>query len=801
MLKSYVLLAIRNIKRQPLYTLLNVMGLTVGIIATLFILLFITEETRYENFHQKADRIHRISSDITEQDNHFRWAVTQVPLARQVREDYPEVESAVRFMPMDRPRLRYKDQSFYAEDAYYADSTLFEVFTFELINGQEETALDQPHSILLNESLAKKMFGKEDPIGKVIKLEDEVQDYQITGVFKDIPNHSHLIPDALFSINTVPYFMQPEPDSWGGFQLYTYVLLREGANAAAFERKLQNIIDRHVAVIFDQFNVQIKYETIALQDIHLLSDFDSEPKPTGQLSFLYIFGIVALLMLALASINYMNLSTARATRRATEVGIRKVLGSQRGQLILQFLSESVLFTLISLLLSYCLIPILLPFFNSAFDLQLSSQLLFSPTVLGGIFAILVLVGVLGGSYPAFFLSAFPPITVLKGTLSKSGNQQLRKALVAIQFAITIFMLIGTGIIYDQMSYLRNKDLGFAKENVMTMQLPFPPEDRAKYPILKEKLLQNPRFVNVATSNNELGKGVGKSLMNVETKDGSMEQYGVDFYEIDSDFFSTMKVPIAMGRDFSSELSTDSMQSVLVNESMVKRMGWEDPIGKRVQLRPIDSLPFLRVVGVVENFHQKSLYEPIGALMFYPAQNLSIVHARIQPRNTQEVAEIIDYARNSWEELYPNSPFDYNFVDASFMELYEADRIRAKIFTLFSLLMIFVASLGLLGLASFIAQQRTKEVGIRKILGANTKDIVFLLTKSFVLLVVIAAIPAFVLAWYFMNSWLGTFAYHTDMNYWLFALAFFIVVVLTVLTTGFHALRASKGNPVDSLRYE
>ncbi|MEO1627451.1 MAG: ABC transporter permease, partial [Bacteroidota bacterium] len=246
MLKSYVLLAIRNIKRQPLYTLLNVMGLTVGIIATLFILLFITEETRYENFHQKADRIHRISSDITEQDNHFRWAVTQVPLARQVREDYPEVESAVRFMPMDRPRLRYKDQSFYAEDAYYADSTLFEVFTFELINGQEETALDQPHSILLNESLAKKMFGKEDPIGKVIKLEDEVQDYQITGVFKDIPNHSHLIPDALFSINTVPYFMQPEPDSWGGFQLYTYVLLREGANAAAFERKLQNIIDRHV---------------------------------------------------------------------------------------------------------------------------------------------------------------------------------------------------------------------------------------------------------------------------------------------------------------------------------------------------------------------------------------------------------------------------------------------------------------------------------------------------------------------------------------------------------------------------
>ncbi|MEO1626417.1 MAG: FtsX-like permease family protein, partial [Bacteroidota bacterium] len=556
-----------------------------------------------------------------------------------------------------------------------------------------------------------------------------------------------------------------------------------------------------VAVIFDQFNVQIKYETIALQDIHLLSDFDSEPKPTGQLSFLYIFGIVALLMLALASINYMNLSTARATRRATEVGIRKVLGSQRGQLILQFLSESVLFTLISLLLSYCLIPILLPFFNSAFDLQLSSQLLFSPTVLGGIFAILVLVGVLGGSYPAFFLSAFPPITVLKGTLSKSGNQQLRKALVAIQFAITIFMLIGTGIIYDQMSYLRNKDLGFAKENVMTMQLPFPPEDRAKYPILKEKLLQNPRFVNVATSNNELGKGVGKSLMNVETKDGSMEQYGVDFYEIDSDFFSTMKVPIAMGRDFSSELSTDSMQSVLVNESMVKRMGWEDPIGKRVQLRPIDSLPFLRVVGVVENFHQKSLYEPIGALMFYPAQNLSIVHARIQPRNTQEVAEIIDYARNSWEELYPNSPFDYNFVDASFMELYEADRIRAKIFTLFSLLMIFVASLGLLGLASFIAQQRTKEVGIRKILGANTKDIVFLLTKSFVLLVIIAAIPAFVLAWYFMNSWLGTFAYHTDMNYWLFALAFFIVVVLTVLTTGFHALRASKGNPVDSLRYE
>ncbi|MEM9918670.1 MAG: ABC transporter permease [Bacteroidota bacterium] len=801
MLRNYFLLTLRNIRRQPGYTLLNILGLTIGITSSLFILLFIIEETRFDSQHEKADRIYRISSDLTEPDDHFRWSVTQLPLANQLKEDCPEVESSVRLIPNGRTSLEYEDQFFYEEKVFYADSTLFDIFTLPLIQGNKSTALTAPRSVVLSERVAQKIFGKNDPMGKVLKTLQDTE-YKVTGVFENMPNHSHLIAEVIFSSNTVPYFANPAPNTWGGFNIYTYALLNKDNNKPAeLAAKLPKIIETHVATIFDEFNIKVKYEVLPLRDIHLKSDFEHEPEPTGQIGFLYIFGIVALLMLALACINYMNLSTARATKRATEVGIRKVLGSERWQLIAQFLSESIFFTTIALLISFALIPFLLPVFNETFGLQLSSDLLITTPILASLFGILAIVGVLGGSYPAFFLSAFKPITVLKGNLSRNGgNQRLRKVLVGIQFAITLFMLIGTGIIYDQMNYLRNKNLGFDKENVMVLTLPRR-LSQEKFPILSQKLLANPKFIRIGSANNQLGGTPGKLLMNMENSQGSMEQFGVDHYGVDYNFFSTVNAQIVQGRDFDINLSTDSSSAVLVNESMVKRMAWDDPIGKRVQFGTEDTLQMFQVIGVVQDFHQQSLYEPISPLLFYPNQNNYALHARIQPENSEELAQIIAHANQSWKEVLPNSPFDFEFVDEAYMDLYEADQIRARIFTLFSVLMIFVACLGLLGLASFIAEQRTKEVGIRKILGAETPDIVFLLTKNFLFIVSMAAIPAFLLSWYFMKSWLQTFAYSTSLNFWLFLLAFLLVIIMVVITTGYHALRASSGNPVDSLRYE
>ena len=801
MLKNFLTIALRNFKRQPAYTFLNVFGLTVGIAATLFILLYITEETRYDTHHLKADRIFRISSDITEPDDHFRWAVTQNPLAPTLKQEYPEVAEYVRFIDNGRTRFEHGDRFFFEEDVYLVDSTVFDVFTFNLIKGDRTTALKEPNSLVINNSVAERIFGKNDPIGEILKTPSG-REYEVTGVFEDMPQHSHLIANAMISANTIPGLMNSTPGQWGGFNIFSYVLLKDGTDAQAFADKLPEVIEKYVAVIFDQFDIKVKYELLPLKSIHLNSNFEGEPEPTGQIAFLYIFGAIAIFMLLIACINYMNLSTARATQRAMEVGIRKVLGSERKQLIGQFLSESVLFTLIALVLSFFLVQLLLPAFNKAFSLSLGSDLLWSAPVLAGAFGIVLFAGILGGSYPAFYLSAFEPMKVLKGSLAKgSGNPTLRKVLVTLQFAITIFMLIGTGIIYDQMNYLRNKDLGFDKEHVMTFRLQGQ-QSRDKYPVIQQKLKLNPIITSVGTCTTSPGRGYSKNLINAENSTGSMEQYGVDLYGVDYDFFPTLGAEFVAGRNISLEYGTDSTNAVLINEAMVERLGWvDDPIGKKFQFGTNDTLPIQRVVGVVKNFHQQSLYEPITPLLFYPQVNNGNVHVKINPDNQQELAETIAFIGQQWNDIFPNTPFEFEFVDEAFMELYEADQIRAKIFTLFSILMIGIACLGLLGLASFTAEQRTKEIGIRKVMGAQTSDIVYLLTRNFVLLVALASIPAFIAAWYFMTKWLDTFAYHTNMNYLLYGLAFFMVVAITLFTTGYHALKAAYGNPVKALKHE
>ncbi|MEM7372595.1 MAG: ABC transporter permease [Bacteroidota bacterium] len=797
MLQNYLKIALRNFSRQPAYTFLNIMGLAIGIAASLFILLYVRYELSYDQYHTKADRIYRISSDIREPDNAFKWSVTQNPLGRQLKQDYEEVEEYVRLNGMGKTLFRLGDDQFFIEKVFIADSTIFDVFTFDFVMGDPSTALNQPNAMVLSETEARRFFGESDPIGKLLQT-TRPDPYMITGVYRDMPTNSHLIAEALISARS----FGPDnnnPGAWGSFNLYTYVLLREGADPASFASKLPDVIEKFVAVIFDQFGITIEYKLLPLTDIHLTSDFAGEPEPTGTMTYIYIFLAVGFFLLLIASINYMNLATARSARRALEVGLRKVLGSHRSHLIAQFLAESMLLTLGALLVSILLLVISIPFLNELFDLHLQTSSLIQPSVIVSILGIVLLVGFVGGSYPAFYLSRFMPVTVLKGKLSSAGsNTSLRRILVITQFVITIFMLIGTGVIYDQLQYVRSKDLGFDKEHVLTFSVNG--NQFQKWDVLYSELSNTSDVVSVGISSTTPGNGYSKQLMNVETNEG-MEQYGVDNYSVDFDFFPTMGIKVVEGRNFSREFSTDSTQAVMVNEAFVRRLGWDDPIGKKVQLSANDTLPFYYVIGVVEDFHQQSLYNEIAALLFAPRFGQfsgRIVHVRL---NGGKIKQAIAEIETKWRSVFPTTPFEYRFVDERFQMQYEEDERRGRIFLAFSFLTIFITCLGLLGLTSFTVEQRRKEISVRRVVGAETRDILYLLTKHFAILVAIAAIPAFAAGWFVMREWLESFAYHADMNYLLYIGAFLGTMLITLLTTGYHALKAAKADPVHALKYE
>ncbi|MEM9723493.1 MAG: ABC transporter permease [Bacteroidota bacterium] len=796
MLKNYFLTSLRNLKKEPGYAFLNIFGLTLGITSCLIIFLYIQYELNFDTYHEKADRIYRISSDIKEPDNAFRWSVTQLPLGKSVKMDYAEVEEYVRFIENGNSTVEYNNQNFFEEDYFFVDSTVFDVFSFEWILGESTEALHQPNSIVLSESSSKKIFGTEDPMGKQILLDDD-ETLQVTGVYKDMPRRSHLIANALISTSTLE---ASNSQNWGGFNIWTYVLLHPQSNYKEFEAKLSQTIEKHVDPIFEPLNIVIKYEVLPLLDIHLRSDFEGEPQPLGNIVYIYLFSAIGFFMLLIASINFINLSTARSSKRALEVGIRKVMGSLKKQLIGQFLTESLLYTALSLLLSFLLIMLLISPANSWLDLNLDYHMFTSPGFLLAIFGIILLVGILGGSYPAFFLSAFEPIAVLKGRYTKgSGKNPLRKFLVVIQFVISLFLLIGTGIIYDQLNYVRTKDLGFNKEH--TLVIPFTHQSQLeKWPILEAKLDRNLQVISTATSTSFPGQGYGKNIMELELEDGSMDERGVDMYFSDFDYLETMGMEIVEGRSFSKEFSTDSSLAAIANEAMVRRMGWENPIGKKIRMGADvpDSIPFMKIIGVVKDYHHQSLYEPISALVILPRFNNGRGLIRIKGEEMQKTMGEIEAI---WASTFPTSPFEYEFVDQSFYEQYEEDQRRGRIFLIFAVLTICIACLGLLGLASYTSVLRTKEISIRRVVGAGVNDILGLLTKDYLQLIAIAAIPGALLAWFTMKNWLEGFAYHTSMNYGLFAIAFIILAVLTLLTTGYFALKATRLNPADALKAE
>jgi len=795
MIKNLLLVALRNFKRDKWYSLLNIFGLTIGITFSLFLIFYIKDELSYDRYNEKVDRIYRINSNIKEPDKDtMRWAVTPFPMAPALVKDYPEVEEAVRFISNGKVMYKNGDLRLYEDKVFFADSNLFRVFTYKFIEGNPQTALKDPKSMVLTRSVAKKYFGKAvNCVGK--SLENTSGDvYKITAVIEDVPKNSHILFNILISRSSLP---ADYANNWGSFGFYTYVLLKPNTSATTFEKKMLPVYDKYLASIFAQYNVKMRFSAQLIASIHLHSQMINEPEELGSISYIYIFSAVAFFMLLIACINYMNLTTARSARRAKEIGIRKVTGSSKLQLVSQFLTESTLTAFFALLLSVGLIVLLLPTFNSLSGKFISFKTLLQPDTLLILLSVILFVGLVGGSYPAFYLSKFNPVNILKGSLSTgSGNVILRRTLVVVQFSISMIMLICTWIVYNQLNYLRSKDLGFNKDQVLVANANSNNDIRSKIHSFKNEMHSNPQVLAVSTAQAVPGGGIGFNLLTIESKNGYVDK-GVDVYAVDEDYFKTLGMKMVKGRNFSG--LSDTLRSIIVNENMVKEFGWgENAIGKKVKFPGDTSGKFFEVIGVVKDFNQKSLYNPIAPLILFYSPNNNSIQLKL---NAANIPATIAGIERKWKATFPELPFQYTFLDQDFDSQYAADQKRGRIFTAFSILTILITCLGLLGLIAFTTEQRQKEISIRKVVGANLGQLVPLITKNFVVLVGLSCLIAFPVAWYFMDKWLEIFPYNTGLTVTPFILSALVVLLITLMTVIFHTLKAALANPTKSLRTE
>ena len=794
MLKNLIVIALRNFKKDKWYSLLNILGLTIGITFSLFLIFYIKDELTFDRFNKKVDRIYRIVSYIQEKDKNTNWAITQSPLALTMKKDFPEVEEAVRFTGRERTLFKQGTNNFYETKIYYVDSNVFKIFTINFLQGNPDNALNEPNSIVISQTLAEKYFGKNTPVvGKTLKTVYDL--YKVTGVFEDIPQNAHIRYDMLISMSSQK---NNGGQNWGNFGYFTYVLLKPGASVAAVSKKLVQVNEKYVAPIFTQFNIKMQYGVMPIADIHLHSQLTQEPEELGSMSYIWIFSSVAFFMLLIACINYMNLTTARSARRAKEIGIRKVTGSTRGQLILQFLSESVLTAFVAVILSFLLVILLFPMFNDLSGKTFTIQTLTQPFNIFLVLGIGLFTGLIGGSYPAFYLSGFRPINILKGSLSNAGgNVSLRRTLVVLQFSISMIMLICTWIVYSQLSYLRKKDLGFDKTQVMTVTVNTGEDERGKIAAMDNDFRSAPGVKTVGTGNSYPGSpNLNLNLFTVETKEGAHTDKAIECYGVDENYLKSLGIPIVSGRDFQN--LSDTLHSIIVNEAMVKHFGWANAIGKRVKFPGDTSGRYFEVVGVCKDFNQKSLYNPIAPLLLYYGANNNIIQVKLNPANTRET---ISRVEGTWKKYFPQLPFEYKFLDEDFNSQYTADQKRGKIFAALSVLTIIITCLGLLGLTAFTTQQKQKEISIRRVMGASITEIVTLITRNYLWLALISAAIAFPVAYYFMNNWLKVFTYSAGISFMPFIVSALIIILTAVLTATYHSARAALSKPAKNLRSE
>ncbi len=784
MLKSYFKIAIRTIRRHKAYAFINVTGLAVGMACCLLILLFVREELSYDRFHEKADRIYRVTWDI---GKFGKTAAVPASMISRFRENFPEVEAATH-LTQQRTVIRHNEEWMEEERFYYTDDALFDVFTFPLIAGNPETALREPNTIVLTASTAQRYFGDQNPMGQTIRLHDGT-DLRVTGVAKDVPSNAHFTFDALISLITLTGAEGLSVhDQKLGFQGWQYLLLTTPEAAATVDAKLDEIMSRDSDAVVAYFGWYFDKSTFDLQrltDIHLYSNLSGEAEPNSDIQYLYIFSLIALFILLLACINYMNLTTARSVNRGKEVGVRKVIGAQRGQLARQFLSESLVLSLGALVLAVVLLEVLLPVFNQL--LGKTYTLSYAPETLGLFVAVALLTGLFAGSYPAFYLARLTPVRMLRGQSSHGGGW-LRKTLVTFQFAISIVLIIATLVMQHQLSYLQNKRLGYDTEQILQIPLRGNLTDQAS--VYKEELSRLPGVVKVSLASGVPGRG------GFVTSYGDDDPQRVRLLFGDADYLETMGMTLVDGRNFDPERSADTT-GFLINELGARHMGLTDKLGQTGAegfWKQAD-IP----LGIVSDFHTSSLHEPIipTVIVMDDGQYRSAV-LRLE---AQRVAETLAALEAMWPRFVPDEPFEYLFLDALLADQYRAEQRLGRLFIAFSLLAILIACLGLFGLVAFTAEQRTKEIGIRKVFGATVASLVTLLSKDFLKLVVVAAVVAAPIAYLAVNRWLQDFAYRVEISWWIFLMAGLTALGIALLTVAYQAIKAALADPVESLRYE
>ena len=802
MFKNIIKITFRNISKHKGYYFINVAGLSIGIVCFILISLFIMDELSYDRYHEKADRIYKAGVRAVWADNEFHGCVSPAPFSRALVTEFPEVEVSTRLRRYGFPVIRYKDKVFSEERWYWADDTFFDVFSVTVLQGDPKTALTKPNSVVITESMARKYFGTEDPLGKSLNS-DNRRDYLITGVIKDVPHNSHVHYDFLASFITLE---DGSDQNWISNNFPTYFVLKEGLTHEEFESKLQLIVEKHVApqlknvfgATLDELKASggsIRYFITPLTDIHLHSHLRFEHEPNSDIAYVYIFTIVALAILLIACVNFVNLATARSASRAKEVGVRKTVGSRRSQLIRQFLAETVVLSFLAILVALPIIQFMLPFFNNLTGKNLSVPYLENIYTIPLLMGIALFVGFLAGTYPAFFLASFDPVAVLKGeSVGRSKRSWMRSILVVFQFTVSVILIIGTLVVYKQLNYIQNKNLGFNKDQVVIVKKADDLGQQIRP--FKQELLKHPGILCASNSSNLIGDFFGDSLYRQIDQPKEKNQLIWRLWT-DQDYSETYELKLVHGRYFSEE-QQEGRREVVLNESGVKILGYKDPVGEKII--DLEGNEFT-IIGVVEDFHFESLHKKLNPLIIHPyisRSNGRYLSVRVRAEN---IRETITSMKRTWEKYALNQAFEYEFFDDHFARLYRSEEKTGTIFFSFSLLAILIASLGLFGLTAFITQQRTKEIGIRKVLGASISGIIFLFTKQFTRWVLVANIIAWPLAYFAMNKWLENFAYRARIGVGTFVLSALLALAIALFTVSFQSIRAAIANPVDSLRYE
>lgn len=810
MFENYFKIAWRSLKKQPFFTFLNTFGLAIGMAGALLISLYIYDELSYDKMFADADRIHRIDSDIKFGGAEIRAAEAAPPMAAALKRDYSQVESTVRFRMLGSMLVKKVGSNTSIKEMHttYADSTFFEFFGINLLEGDTRTALTGPKSLVLSKTAAEKHFGDKSALGQNI-IVDNTDTYTVTGVVDDLPKNSFLNEYTIFLAMSGNVASREE--LWGSNNYFTFIKLIPTVSPEDFQVPLQGMLEKYMlpwaqkyfpgmtAESFAASGNYIRYHTIALIDIHLHSDKQSEMSANSSIQDVFILSFIGLFLIVLACVNFMNLSTAHSLKRAKEVGVRKTLGSNKLNLVIQFLTESGLIAFISLLTALLIVIVALPFFNDlagkSISIPYSNPLFWLIIIITTLF-----LGLLSGSYPAFFMSRFTPVKTLKGDVQGSaGGGRVRNTLVVFQFAISVFLIISTMVVFQQLNYMQNKDLGFEKDQVLLINDTF--SLGSKTQAFKEQLLQQVNIENVTLSNYYPTPSWRSNSSFFE--EGSREQENaiqMQTWDVDTDYIQTLQMKLVAGRDFDNKIPTDS-SAVIINEATlaILNVTAEEALGMRISEDiELENPSYYTVVGVVENFHFESLRENIGALGLFMGTANENMAVRI---TAGDYSNTIALMEQKWNELAPGQPFNYRFMDEAFNTTYESERKLGQIFFIFTLLSIFIACLGLFGLAAFNAEKRTKEIGVRKVLGATVSQITYRLTVDFLKLVGVAILISLPLGWFAMNKWLEDFSYRIEIGFGIFVMAAFLAIIVAVVTVSYQSIKAAIVNPVKSLRSE